>query len=275
MGGSLGLALKARHFPGRISGYARRVENRDVALKLGVVDEIYDQPEPAIKDADLVIFCVPVLSIPGLVGDCRRSFKPRCILTDVGSTKVELAARIRPLLMGISATYIGSHPIAGSERHGLSASRVDLYEKAVVVITPGHGAPKPVVAQLTQFWEDLGAVVNVMSPEEHDQLIARTSHLPHVMAVLLSLTVGRDGDLRHVGKYCGPGFRDATRIAEGSSEVWHDIIRSNRYCLADELRAYKAELDSFLDVLTKGDFDKIRPLLDQARERRRTLLPTR
>jgi prephenate dehydrogenase len=272
MGGSLGLALKSRTgASSKVCGYARRPETRKLAVKLNAMDEVFDDPAKAVEGADLVVLCVPILAIPDLVAKCKGSLKQGCLVTDVGSTKVQLAERIGPILKGTGAVFVGSHPLAGSEQQGLDAARADLYEHAVVVVAPPDGKISPNVETLRNFWETLGAAVKVMTPEEHDRIVARTSHLPHIAAALVSATVGRDGDLRQIGTYCGPGFRDTTRIAEGSPEVWHDIIQSNRGCLAGELAELKSALERVLSMVEKGNFDQLLKFLEDGRSKRKQL----
>lgn len=272
MGGSLGLALKAKSPQCVVHGYARRAETRQAALSAHVVDEVFERPEDAVRGAELVVICTPILSMAGLMESCRIALPRGCIITDVGSTKVEVAEQMRTLLQETGATYVGSHPIAGSEQQGLDAARPDLYEGAVVIVTSGPGSLDAAVDKVRKFWQSLGSVVRVMPAEQHDQVMARTSHLPHLVAVLLADTAGREGDLAALGSFCGPGFRDATRIAEGSPEVWHDIIRSNRKSVVEELRAYKADLDALLDMVLRGDFARVQRVLEQGRARRKAMI---
>lgn len=269
MGGSLGLALKARGLADRVAGYARREETRRKALEMGAVDEAHDAPEKAVAGADIAVFCVPILAIPDLVMTCRRSLHHRCIVTDVGSTKAELDARVEPLLQGTPGAYIGCHPIAGSEQQGLESARADLYDGAVVVVTPGKERAAWLLDEITAFWQGLGAVVRVMKPAEHDRIMARTSHLPHLVAALLARTVGRRGEgAAGLGEYCGPGFRDATRIAEGPAAVWHDIVQSNRHSIEKELEAFRGELNGLLEVLAGNRSEELVRFLDDARSTR-------
>lgn len=272
MGGSLGLALKNnKNFRGKVCGYARRLETRKLALKKNIVDEIFENPAKAVEAADLVILCAPILAMPELVNLCKSDLKRGCLVTDVGSTKAELTERIKPLLKGTGAVFIGSHPLAGSEQQGLAAARANLYEEAVVLVTPSDGKNSPAVQSLRKFWEKLNATVKVMTPNEHDRIVARTSHLPHIVATLVSTTVGRDGDLRRLGTYCGPGFRDTTRIAEGSPEIWHDIIRSNQKRLVGELAEFKSELERVSSMVKKGAFDQLLLFLEDGRSKRKLL----
>ncbi|MBU1692792.1 MAG: prephenate dehydrogenase/arogenate dehydrogenase family protein [Verrucomicrobia bacterium] len=275
MGGSLGLALKAGRRDVTVRGYARRAETREEALRRGAVDEVYDEAGAAVEQADLAVFCVPILAIPPLVSHCRAHLAPGCLLTDVGSTKAYLVGQIGSRLQGTTAVFIGSHPIAGSEQQGIGAARAGLYQGAVVVVTPGPEAPPAAIRALRSFWEGVGGVVRVMDPEEHDQVMARTSHLPHLAAALLASAVGREDDPARWVELCGTGFRDTTRIAEGSPEVWHDIIRTNAGHAIEELRVFASEVTQLSNLIEEGQFDSMKTFLEKARARRRALVRER
>lgn len=272
MGGSLGLALRARRPRVRVAGYARRPATRRLALRQGAVDEVFDRPELAVRGADVTFLCVPILAIPRLVRACRKGFSRRCIVTDVGSTKSDLERAVRPLLKGTPAVWVGSHPIAGSEQQGLKAARRGLYRGAVVVVTAGKRGDRRAVEEVARFWQTLGARVEIMTAKDHDRMMARTSHLPHLVAAVLADTVGRGGSPAEVGRHCGPGFRDTTRIADGSPEVWHDIIRSNREAVANELRAFGKAFDELASLIRAGRFKAVQQVLERARARRRALM---
>lgn len=275
MGGSLGLALRSKAAGVRVSAQARRAEIRSLALSIGAADEVHEDPAAAVADADVVVLCTPILSMTDLVRRCRSALKAGCLVTDVGSTKSSLVKAIREILEGTGAWFVGSHPIAGSEQQGLDAARTDLYEGAVTVVTPAGDEPEEVLNGVQCFWERVGSVVHCMSPEEHDRIMARTSHLPHIVAAILSAAVGREGDLASTGSFCGPGFRDTTRVAEGSPAVWHDILRSNARHVSAELKAYQAELEKLSGMMEKGDFEAVQKFLVESRERRRSLLAGR
>jgi len=271
MGGSLGLALKASGFGGRVRGYGRREETRAEAQRRGAVDEAFGDAGVAVEGAELAVFCAPILAIPPLVSNARAHLSPGCLLTDVGSTKAYLAGQIGSRLRGTTSVFIGSHPIAGSEQQGIQAARADLYRGAMIVVTPTRDTPAPALETLRAFWERVGGIVRAMDPESHDQALARTSHLPHLAAALLASTVGRDDDPASWAELCGAGFRDATRIAEGSPEVWHDIIRTNAGAVARELRAFAGEVDQLSRLIEGEQFDSMKRFLEKARGRRRTL----
>jgi len=273
MGGSLGLALKANGFQGRVSAYARRRETRELALELGAVDEVFDSPEQVAEGADLIVFCVPIRTIPSLVSACRSVLKPRCVITDVGSTKAELHDEIGALLQETSAGYAGSHPICGSEQEGLESARKDLYEGAVVVVTADQENRDWLTSSVSELWELVGGMVRVMAPETHDRILARTSHLPHLISALLAETVAReDEEAFAIAEFCGTGFFDTTRVAEGSPAVWVDVVQSNRRAIQLELAAYKDRLDALIEVVSTGKSEALRQFLADAREQRKRLV---
>ncbi len=175
------------------------------------------------------------------------------------------------LLRGKPAVFVGSHPIAGSEQQGIDAAKANLYEGATVVVTPVADSPTAAVAQVESLWRDVGAVVHRMTPEEHDRTLALTSHLPHLTAALLAVTVGRDGGDKRLAAFCGSGFRDTTRVAEGPPEIWDDILKTNQAQILAELKALGREVQDLAAVLERGDFAAAAAFLVKARAARRTL----
>ncbi len=272
MGGSIGLAAKARRLPWEVVGYTRTPARGREALRRAAVDRLCQSPAEAARGADLVVLCAPVQAIPELARACRPGLSAGQILTDVGSTRAFLDREIPRCVRGTGACFVGSHPVAGSEKQGIGAARGDLYDGATVLITPPRGLPAEAVARVTRFWRALGGRVARMDSRRHDEILARTSHLPHMVASLLALTVGRRPDRSAIGPYCGSGFADTTRVAEGSPEVWMDIVRTNRSNLAGELRAFRRQLDRLVAMLDKGDFIGITGALEEGRAARRALV---
>lgn len=266
MGSSLGLALKARCPDVRIQAFARREETRALVLERGAADAVYADPAAAVAGADVVVFCVPVLTIHELAKACLPGLKPGAILTDVGSTKGELNRLMTDVLAGSEAVFVGSHPICGSEEQGAGAGFAELYENAVTVVTPQPDTPDAAIEQVSALWKKAGSSVALMSAEEHDCVLARTSHLPHIVAAALVFSVGENG------AFCGSGFRDTTRIAEGSPAVWRDILTTNRVALQDALTTCRAELDRITQLLDENDPEKIEAWLADAAAKRKELL---
>ena len=269
MGGSLGLALKARGYAGQVVGYTRSAERRQTALDRGAVDEVFDQPQAAVRGADVVVYCAPILAIPPLVRETLSHVKPGAVLTDVGSTKEELVRELAEPARRAGVVFVGSHPIAGSEKQSIDAARPGLYEGATVVITPVGDEPNDAVAAVETLWKGTGAAFFRMTPADHDRMLARTSHLPHVAAALLVAAVARGGAA--VADFCGSGFRDTTRVAEGAPEIWMDILATNRTAVADELRALRAEIDLFIAGLDHADMPALQRVMEEARQARRTI----
>ncbi len=265
MGSSLGLALKKRGVPMEVRACARRTETCEAALKIGAADRVFDDPAEAVKGADMIVFCVPILTIPKLAKACLPGLSPEAILTDVGSTKAELAVLMDELLAGSDAVFVGSHPICGSEQQGIEAGDADLYEGAVTVVTPKADAVEGTVSEVSSLWKSVGSTIRVMNPEKHDEILAATSHLPHMVAATLTRCVND-------GLFCGSGFRDTTRIAEGSPDVWSDIVRTNAPALKAALKNFQEHLDELNVLIEAGDDEKLSAWFSAARKQRRELL---
>ena len=211
IGGSLALALAERGLASRLSIYARSARALDAIRLAGIEAELTGNPSEAVRDADVVVLCVPIEAMPALVEECRDALKPGALVTDVGSVKGSVDAALAPLLNG-KALWIGSHPMAGSEQSGFVAARPDLFENAAVIVTPtpqtAEGAEKKAVG----FWRVLGSRIFTLSPAEHDQAVAEISHMPHLVAALL-VANARPKSL----PLAAGGFRDTTRVASAST----------------------------------------------------------
>lgn len=254
MGSSLGLALKKRNVPVDIRAYARRAETCEKALAIGAADSVFTDPVEAVRGADMVVLCVPILTIPELAKACLPGLSPEAVLTDVGSTKGELVKRMEEL----GVNFVGSHPICGSEQQGIEAADADLYEGAVTVVTSEN-------EDVSNLWKSAGSTVRVMTPEVHDEVLAATSHLPHVVAAALTRCVDD-------GLFCGSGFRDTTRVAEGSPEVWSNIARTNAPALTAALKKFAEQLNEISALVEKGDGAELAEWFAQSRKQRRELL---
>lgn len=271
MGGSLGLDIKRKKLARVVVGYARRAWTRHKALAAGVVDETFSRPESAVRDADLVIFCVPVGVIPGLVRQCAPFLSDHAVVTDVGSIKARIVAQVELRVEAAGAWFVGSHPIAGSEQQGLESALPRLYDHAIVILTPTPRTARWALRRVKAFWSGLGTRVMVTDPETHDSVLARTSHLPHLAAALLASTAGRDQSNRY-GRFCGSGFMDATRIAAGSPDLWRDIVAGNRKAVTRELQEFHAGLTQLIKWIKHNDLEAVKRFLEQGQARRRKLV---
>ena len=264
MGGSLGMAVREKGIVRTVSGFARRKEVREEAIKRGAVDLVYDNIEEAVKDADMVILCVPVLAVPELAQSCLPYLAPGCVVTDVASTKTTIIASIERLFQNEKIYFVGSHPMAGSEQTGIQFARKDLYKNAVVAVTPTRRSRASAVKTVVNFWKKLEASPILLSPQEHDAIVARTSHLPHLIAACIVTSVFKEKN-RKTALLCGPGFRDFTRIASSSEELWHDIISTNSSAILKEMRNFIVVIDRVTRMIENKDFAQVRDFLRRSR----------
>jgi prephenate dehydrogenase len=224
LGGSLALALKART-GASVAVWARREAAVEEVKARGCADLVSTDARRVVADADTVVFATPIGAMPGLAAEIAPHVRPAALVTDVGSVKAPVCAELAPIFHG-RAKFIGSHPMAGSERSGLEAAKMDLFREATCIVTPGKDTPVEAVEAATLLWQSVGGVVKMLSPEDHDRVVAWISHLPHLLAACLVQAVadaqGQAFD------FCGPGFRDTTRVAGGPPDMWTEILAENR-----------------------------------------------
>ena len=265
LGGSLGLAVQSVVSGCTIAGYGHRRSTLETALTTGAVNEVYDEPGPAVRGAELVVLCTPVGLFEGLLREIAPALEPGAVVTDVGSTKrAVVAAAERVLPAGVR--FVGSHPMAGSEKRGVEFARADLFRGARCITTPTQRTDAEALAGVEGFWRMLGMQVVRLSPGEHDRLVSDVSHLPHAVAAAV-VAVQEDAALGVAGK----GFLDATRIAGGDGGLWRDILLDNRDNLRAGVGRLKDKLDELLALLDRGDGEALKAWLDAAAERRRTM----
>ena len=269
MGGSLALAMREKAVPASIALWGRRAETRRRAAELGCSSEVCEFVNDAVKGADLVILCVPVCATPELLADIAPDLKHGAVVTDVGSTKQWIEAECSRLVPDV-VEFAGSHPIAGSHKTGLDAAHPRLYENSVTVVTPGARSSKYAIEKVSTLWQAVGSKVICLPPAEHDRLLARSSHLPHLAAAALTNTVCRPGE-HSISSFCGTGFYDSTRIAAGSENLWCDIIRTNQSALLKELDGLVDQLQQVRLAVSQGDWDSLKKWLASARELRESL----
>lgn len=264
IGGSLGAALRKRGLA-RVIGVGRNRERLDAAQQAGIIDEGVADLRAAAARSDLIVFCLPVDRIVAGVREATLACRPGTIVTDAGSVKGSICA---PLASGLpeGVTFIGSHPLAGSEKQGFEHSDPELYNGRVCVITPFPASPAGELARLRQFWEGVGMRVLELSPETHDRALAQTSHLPHVVAAVLAATLEPE-----YAPLAATGFRDTTRIAGGDPDLWVAILLANADAVQASLKKYDDRLAAFARALDARDGEGLKHLLAEARDRRALL----
>ena len=266
LGGSIGLAVKAAGMPCHVVGYGHRKETLERALEVGAIDESAVSSKAAVRGCDLVILCTPVGLFERILGDIAAELLDSAIVTDVGSTKRSVV-KLGETLLRRGANFVGSHPMAGSEKRGVEFARADLFQGARCIVTPTDRSDATAVAEVERFWQQLGMTTTRMSPADHDRLICDVSHLPHAVAAAL-VAMQQDAALPLAGK----GFLDTTRIAGGDGGLWRDILHDNADNVADSLRRFRGQLDEILKLLDPSRRDDLANWLDEAAARRAKLL---
>jgi prephenate dehydrogenase len=247
IGGSLALALAERGLAKRLFIYARSAHALDAIRMAGVEAELTGNPSEAVREADVVILCVPIEAMAALVSEFRDALKPTALVTDVGSVKGSVDRDIAPLLDS-RALWIGSHPMAGSEQAGFVAARADLFEGAAVIVTPTERTQPEAARRAEEFWKALGARIHTLPPAEHDLAVAEISHVPHLVAALLVANASPASLPLAAG-----GFRDTTRVASGSADLWREILWANRAALQTQCRAWSSHLNNLATILASDD----------------------
>ena len=273
LGGSLGLAMKRRGLAESVHGFVRRQASIAECLSLGVVDRCTRNVAEAVGGADLVVLCSPVGQMPALFREMAPFLAPDCLVTDVGSVKSALVAEIEPAAQAAGVLFVGSHPMAGAEKSGPAHAKADLFEGAVSVVTPTTGTPKAAVDRVSALWESVGSRVLRMNPMLHDDLVGRSSHLPHVVAAGLANYVLSPVHPKEQAELCAGGFRDTTRVASGSPQMWRDISFANRRNLSRVLGVFIEDLQEFRRALDEGDASAVEEFFQQAKTRRDARYP--
>ncbi len=268
--GLLGASLAKRlrqSAPGvNLLGYARRPETVRQALDAGLIDHGSSEPQDILPQADLTVICIPVAAIIAFAVDHRQLWRPGSVVTDVGSVKHEIVKAVTPVLARRHVHFIGSHPMAGSEQTGLESASADLYDQAIVFVTPEAESDHNACATVHKLWELAGARTHSISAAEHDALVARTSHLLHLLAAI-AVTNGlrrENGLLATAG-----GFRDVTRIAAASPEMWTQIFDLNRDELLKAIAEFNNDLSRLGELIRAGNWSATQDYLTQAAEQRR------
>lgn len=261
MGGSIGLALLERGLARRVIGVGRNERTLQEAQALGAITEASDDLGAACQNANLVVVCTPVQSIARFVGRClNSSLAEEALVTDVGSTKVGICSALDG---DAHERFCGSHPIAGSDKSGVAHASGGLLDGRLTIVTPTKRTSDRLVGRLEEFWQSIGSRTIRMNPEEHDQAIARTSHLPHLIASALSAVTENE-----LIPLAGTGWRDTTRVAAGNVELWQQIIAENRGPVVEALWQFSHSLMDWIEAIEQGDAARLTELLQLAKDKR-------
>jgi len=264
IGGSIGLGLKESGLATSIIGIGHRKVSINKALKIKAIDEGTTSIEKAAKQADIIILATSVNLIPDYAKKIIPLMKESAILTDVGSTKDYIVSQVTKEMKSKSgegrSSFIGAHPLAGSEQRGIDSARSDLFEGSVCVLTPTDLNPKKDITRLSNMWKALGARISIMTPSKHDEILALVSHLPHFVASSLAGVI----DEKH-WKFAASGLRDTTRIASGDPDLWLSISKQNKQEIIKALKCFSKEVEGTINDLEKGNDKKLLGRLKKAK----------
>jgi len=253
IGGSLALALKKAGAVERITGVGRSRDNLELAQQRGIVDDWTHDIAAAVTDADMVVIAVPMAAYESVFTVMADTLPATAIVTDAGSTKQSAVAAAQKILPDMSR-FVPAHPIAGTEQSGAGAAFAELFEHHLCILTPDENTDAQALQQVRAMWERVGSRVICMAPAEHDDFLAAVSHLPHLAAFALVNAVRKQGsDAHEPFEFAAGGFRDFTRIASSSPQMWRDIALCNRQALIHQIDALQDELSSMKLALQAGD----------------------
>lgn len=268
LGGSLGLALKQRGLARTVRGIGRRQSSLDIALERGAIDEGYLTVDEGATGADLVVICTPANAVPETLDALRPLCAKDAVVTDVASTKSVICSHMRKAWAD-PYRFVGSHPMAGSEKFGPEHADPDLYDGAVVFIEEQNGHADDAYKKIMELWVGVGAKVIAIDPEKHDQWVARTSHIPHIAAAALAQLIDNPGEAY---PFIGNGFRDSTRIAAGRPEIWRDICLTNPEAITAGLRKFIADLETVADAVESQNGALLEDFFEEGVKTRRSAL---
>ncbi len=269
LGASLGMALHECGMARRVTGVGRPgSESLDIALRRGAVDEVATDAAAGVRGADLVVFATNISAFGPMMDVVATAAPPECIMTDVGSTKSEVMAMARARMPG--RRFVGSHPMAGSEKSGPGYARRDLYHGALCLVVPpdtaeAESARDAATDRIIQLWQAVGMRTQILDAAEHDRWVAVISHIPHALAAIM---VNFTDDLPAARAAAAGGFLDTTRVASGSVEMWTDIFMSNRAIVGDQLLHLRDDLLELSNMLKAGDAAAVHDWLARAKKTR-------
>ena len=272
IGGSVAAALRRAGKVRHVVGVGRGRANIERALELKVIDEASDDIAVAVQGADLVLLAVPVQQNDHVLAQLAGSLSAQTLVTDAGSTKMDYVAAVRRLLPALLANVVPAHPIAGAELTGVNAAQSGLFVDKNVVLTPLPENNNQAVDSIESMWKACGARVSRMSPQHHDRVFSAVSHLPHMLAYTLVHMIATRPDAQELFSFAAGGFRDFTRIASSSPEMWRDIASTNRAALLADIAAYQQQLTHLAGLIRDADAEQLGRIFETARDARNAWL---
>jgi prephenate dehydrogenase len=265
IGGSLARAARNEGAFQEIIGCSRNVEHLQYAVKLGVIDRFETDISKAVEDCDMIVLAVPLGAMRPVFEQLANAIPSKAIITDVGSAKKCVIEDARNALGNDFSNFVPGHPIAGTEKSGVEASFAELFQNRRVILTPTTETNADAVGKVRALWESAGAKVTDMDASHHDEILAATSHLPHILAYTLVDTLAGMNEHNEIFQYAAGGFRDFTRIASSDPVMWRDICMANRDAILKALDRYQHGLTALSQVIRDQDGDSLLELFEKAK----------
>lgn len=268
IGGSLARALQEAGIVDEIVGCGLDKDHLQQAIDLGVISKYETDVAKAVKGSDVVVVAVPVGAMESVFRKIKEAASEQTIITDVGSTKGSVISAVRAAYGEVPSNFVPGHPIAGTEKSGVGASFAGLFHQRRVVLTPMQNTDPSAVDRIRTMWEATGAIVSQMDVKHHDDVLAATSHLPHLLAFALVDTLAALDEKVEIFQYAAGGFRDFTRIASSDPQMWHDICVNNRDAILQILKRFQVDLEQLGNAIANDDSDYILDVFKRAKESR-------
>ena len=268
IGGSLALALRRAEFCAQITGAGRTEATLKTAVDLGIIDSYETDLTKAVSGADIIVVAVPLSAMKSVFEQIAPGLSATTVVTDAGSAKQSVIRDAEAALGDKANRFVAAHPIAGTERSGVQAAFKELYEGKRVILTPTGSTESGAIDLVTAMWQAAGAEVETMSAEHHDQVLAGTSHLPHLLAFGLVDCLNNLEDVDEIFRFAAGGFRDFTRIASSDPVMWRDICLSNREAVMAMMKRYFQEMDKMYEALQESDGEKLKDIFVRAKKAR-------
>jgi prephenate dehydrogenase len=268
IGGSLARALRTAGEVGEVIGCGRGGPNLEKALQLGVIDRYSHDIGEAVKGADMIFLAVPLGAMESTFAALQGNLLDNAVITDGGSAKGSVVTDCAKVFGSVLPNFVPGHPIAGTENSGVEASFPELYQNRLVILTPENATSDAAVDKVEAMWRVCGAEVTRMTVEHHDEVLAATSHLPHMLAFGLVDSLARMKDNDEIFRYAAGGFRDFTRIASSNPVMWRDICIANKEALSRMMDSYSAEMMELAETIRQGDGDHLLEIFDRAKAAR-------
>ena len=268
IGGSFAKGIKEAGLCDVMMGFGKNANNLQVGVELGVIDCFSTDMAEAVADSDLILLGVPLGAMQSVLEEMKPFLKSNAIITDVGSAKMSVIEAVEAAFGSIPSHFVAGHPIAGKEKSGVTAATADLFDDHRVILTPTKETDADALQTVQALWEALGAMVTSMEPSYHDEVLAATSHLPHLLAFSLVDMLNEHHELGNVFQYTAGGFRDFTRIASSDAVMWRDISVGNSKAIAKWLKNYQQVLSELIVKVENQDSEALFNVFEEARQAR-------